>query len=166
MSRSKGFTLIELLVVIAVIGLLASIVLVSINNARTKARDTRRLEEIRKLQLAIEMYYSDYGSYPSRHTDSNNASWQSNLGGDLASYLNPLPIDPVNTGNLIYRYDGGETDDYPGYGLMIQLEHADNYHLVAEDEGWTAYANTSDGRYYEIGSEPSYDSPAVNWWND
>ena len=64
MTKQKGFTLIELLVVIAIIGLLASIVMVSLNSARVKARDAKRAAEIKQLALAIEMYYDTNGGFP------------------------------------------------------------------------------------------------------
>ncbi len=61
---SKGFTLIELLIVIAIIGLLATIVLVSLNSARSKARNTKRVSDLRQVQLGAEIYYDKNGDYP------------------------------------------------------------------------------------------------------
>ena len=58
-KNKKGFTLIELLVVIAIIGLLASIVLVSMGPARKKARDTRRMADLRQVSSGMEMCYDD-----------------------------------------------------------------------------------------------------------
>ena len=58
-SRRGGFTLIELLVVIAIIGILASIVLASLNSARQKSRDARRIADIKQIQLALELYFED-----------------------------------------------------------------------------------------------------------
>ena len=64
LQKSTGFTLIELLVVIAIIGILAAVVLVSLNSARQKSRDAKRLADIRQIQTALELYYNDNSGYP------------------------------------------------------------------------------------------------------
>lgn len=63
-KNKKGFTLIELLVVIAIIGILASVVLASLNSARRKSRDARRIADIKQLQLALELYFDATRAYP------------------------------------------------------------------------------------------------------
>jgi prepilin-type N-terminal cleavage/methylation domain-containing protein len=55
-KSNQGFTLIELMVVIAIIGLLASTVLASLSNTRTRARDASRLVEAREVMKALELY--------------------------------------------------------------------------------------------------------------
>ena len=60
----RGFTLIELLVVIAIIGILSSVVLASLNSARQKGRDARRVSDVKQLQLALELFYDANQSYP------------------------------------------------------------------------------------------------------
>lgn len=61
--KKKGFTLIELLVVIAIIGLLATLAVISFTNAQTKARDAKRVSDMKQLQTALESYGSQAGSY-------------------------------------------------------------------------------------------------------
>lgn len=63
-TKQKGFTLIELLVVIAIIGLLASVVLLSLNSARQKSRDAKRLADVRQVASALELYFNDCQAYP------------------------------------------------------------------------------------------------------
>lgn len=105
---TKGFTLIELLVVIAIIGILASVVLASLNTARAKSRDAIRAQTLVQLRSALESYYADNGSYPSTngaYTSSMNvgcvstvtvqtANW---IPGLAPTYIPTLPVDPRYT---------------------------------------------------------------------
>jgi prepilin-type N-terminal cleavage/methylation domain-containing protein len=106
MGRTRGFTLIELLVVIAIIGMLSSVVLASLNEARAKSRDSSRLQAIRQVQLALELYYDQNGEYPTacggltlawRGAGSNFGSCTTDYIEGLApDFIPVLPIDPVN----------------------------------------------------------------------
>jgi prepilin-type N-terminal cleavage/methylation domain-containing protein len=54
-GKSKGFTLIELLVVIAIIGILSSVVLASLNSARAKGRDSRRVSDLKQIANQVAL---------------------------------------------------------------------------------------------------------------
>ena len=85
-TNQKGFTLIELLVVIAIIGILASIVLVSLNDARNKGYDTEIKSEISQIKNAMEICYDD-----------NNGEY--GLACDTAAELGTTAITPPGCSN-------------------------------------------------------------------
>lgn len=97
--KSKGFTLIELLVVISIIGILSSIVLVSMGGARAKARDARRQSDMRQIGSACELYMTDNEQYPT-YAGYGNATA---TGAGIGTYMPPsaMPEDP---GSGIYHW--------------------------------------------------------------
>jgi prepilin-type N-terminal cleavage/methylation domain-containing protein len=90
---TRGFTLIELLVVIAIIGILSSVVLASLNSARQKSRDARRISDIKQIQLALELYFDS--ASPNEYPDAL---------ADLITggYLAQEPTDPSTGSNYVY----------------------------------------------------------------
>lgn len=112
--RNIGFTLIELLVVISIISLLSSIVFTTVNSARVKTRDARRLADVRQLVTVLQFYYDDNGSFPSTagcrdgycclgHGDAGTCWFRGQFNGSTAldnalspRYISKIPDDPLN----------------------------------------------------------------------
>jgi prepilin-type N-terminal cleavage/methylation domain-containing protein len=76
-SQKKAFTLIELLVVVAIIGILGSLAAISLQSARSRARDAKRVSDIKQIQIALELYYNDYNEYPA--SIANSISYGDNI---------------------------------------------------------------------------------------
>lgn len=138
LSSSKGFTLIELLVVIAIIGILATIVTVSLNTARSKARDARRVSDIRQVQLALQMYYDAIGSYPAA------------LSTMVPTYISVAPVDP--DGTSAYQYCVSSTKGYHLGSKATGLENTGG--PLASDADVTSDGCTSSSF---SGTDPVYD---------
>ena len=120
-SNKKGFTLIELLVVVAIVSLLSSVIFASLNSARAKARDARRASDMKQLQIAFELYYDINGQYPSE-LPSLVVSSMNTGGADITPYINPIPADPVYTGNNGYRYRISNVNGRQSYSMLVHLE--------------------------------------------
>lgn len=108
-KNQKGFTLIELLVVIAIIGLLASVVLLALNSARSKSRDAKRLADVRQLVSALELYYNDENSYPATLPSLVDLNYI----GDIPTVPTPADGDCTSTqNNYIYTPTGTPATTY------------------------------------------------------
>lgn len=93
-QNKKGFTLIELLVVIAIIGLLSTMSVLALNQARARARDAKRISDVKQIQTALELYYNEEGQYPADALVAPGLSIQSTAGN---VYLASVPTPPTPT---------------------------------------------------------------------
>jgi len=90
-NPSAAFTLVELLIVISIIGIMSSVVISSTTVSRIKARDVRRITDLKEIELALALYYDVNRSYPASLND---------LVSD--KYLPVIPSDP--TPSKSYEY--------------------------------------------------------------
>jgi len=131
-QNKRGFTLIELLVVVAILGLLATIVAVSLTSARARARDARRVSDVRQIELALELYYAAHLQYPTATgTDSIAA-----LATEGFLNMSAFPTDPTSGNPYCYAVgtDGdlvaGKQRQY--YHIGAKLENSDSDMLTQD----------------------------------
>ena len=144
----RGFTLIELLVVIAIIGILSSVVLVSLNTARAKGRDARRISDIKQIQLALELYYDAHSNYPLAAENTTLSSGNDN-------FISSVPKDPSTS--AAYSYAALTSGDAcASYHLGANLETTNSVLDSDADASAGSVCPSSgadfDGRYATCGS--------------
>ncbi|MBI4812221.1 prepilin-type N-terminal cleavage/methylation domain-containing protein [Candidatus Falkowbacteria bacterium] len=112
-SRQAGFTLIELLVVIAIIGLLSTLAVVALNNARQKSRDAKRVSDIKQIQTALELYFNDENGYPANITAGSPITGP-NSGVTYMAIVptNPSPQTDGNCPTGGYTYSQADSSTY------------------------------------------------------
>lgn len=94
-NKKKGFTLIELLVVIAIISIIAVLGMVSLGNARMKARDAKRVADVKQVQVALEMFYDSNNRYPTAEEWDSGTIVATTSSGETVYYLTSIPEAPM-----------------------------------------------------------------------
>jgi prepilin-type N-terminal cleavage/methylation domain-containing protein len=124
--KLRGFTLIELLVVIAIIGLLATIVLLSLNSARSKGNDTRIISDVRQLRVQLETDYTGNGGYMASFTGANSLLTTGNY--------STLTADITKTGSA---FNVVGTSPYAAYALYGRLLSNPSLYYCMDSAGKT-----------------------------
>jgi len=120
-SKKKSLAIIIFVVLmgIATIGLLSTLAVVSLNNARMKSRDAKRISDIKQIQTALELYYWDTDAYPKGVTmvlggDEAKVLISSGFnfstyGNEGVVYFGSVPINPT-PGGIDYIYTAYNED--------------------------------------------------------
>jgi prepilin-type N-terminal cleavage/methylation domain-containing protein len=147
----RGFTLVELLIVVTIISILTSVVLASLTEARTRAQDTKRKEDLHNIFVALQLYQTVNGYLPSTSSygESNGGSWDYSSQGGFLTFLStsnimPLvPVDPINSGTGDVLFTGsGHAYAYYCYSdgtvsLAAKLSNGTNFWKLNRAPGFT-----------------------------
>ncbi len=139
-EKGRGFTLIELLIAITIIATISAVGFVSYSRSQVVARDAKRKQDLRAIQIAMEVYRAKNGLFPNsapsaKSVLSNDSSVPSNwdnlfkvsVSDPAANYINKMPTDPINStsGSTLYVYGYNSTDG-TNYTLCARLENTND----------------------------------------
>jgi len=137
-KKGGGFSIIELLIVIIIIGILATLVIVTRNGIRQKDRDTERKKDVDAIQIQLEAYFAQNGEYPTLANLNNVGNWRTtnmksldaNALKDPSGTAQTLVATPA-TDSYAYAISPANCDnvgiDCTGYTLTATLEAGGTY---------------------------------------
>ncbi len=173
--KSRGFTLIELLVVIAIIGILATVVLASLNSARESAAVKTTAAQARELEKAIAGYHADTGQLPPAcfenctvdplRTNPGVQGWAGPyLGKDLLTFQHPwgghlsigsgldLDSDGRADAYIMWNDDAPQTDANDNSG-PVPLSIMEDIDTVLDDGNLSTGQVAGNGAYFTATNE-------------
>lgn len=142
--NKKGFTLVELLVVIVIIGLLSTLAIVALNSARAKARDAKRVSDVKQIQTALELFFNEHNGYPEQTTGialggasydhlcsgsataTNNNFVANECATDAVTLMALVPASPTPPSTSAYTYTSSNTSGTyeEDYTITFSLEES------------------------------------------
>jgi len=134
-----GFTLIEMLIVVAIIAILSGVVLAGVSNFQSRARDTRRIGDLKNIQSYLELYFNKCNHYPGITDPNNNAGCTASL-SDWGSLVTAM----TTTSGVTSKFPQPQVTAYPycygvsSNGLLYAVEAVlenDNAILHGSDQG-------------------------------
>lgn len=135
-----GFTIIELLVVVAIIGLLSSIISFAVGQSRLRARDTKRVTDMKQIKSGLDLYFTSGSGYP------DTVTWSAAEGTQLACGETTVLTVPRDPSFPVYAYGytasgssqtGCGTTVRAAYQIRFFIENRSGYYRMNEDGNLT-----------------------------
>lgn len=161
-GNKKGFTLVELLVTISIIGLLSTLSVVSLNNARGKARDARRMYDLSTVRTALELYRFDNND----RVPQLGVTWQDTFAnfsqGDNIYLPSGVPFDPDQTRTVLGW--GGIAEPEKSYTYCVDEER--NFYLLRAQLEADPKVGTTKGEVISYGENQCVNAGGLTSGND
>lgn len=143
----RGFTLIELLLVVSLIGLLASIILTSLTNARAKARDAQRIGNLKQIANAISLY-----------ADQNTSmSGCASLHSDILTCTGPFTVSNIKDPTYVDSTHPGACGTNPSGVCQFSISKPNGTIGAPATQNWVVctYLESGTGQPLSISSATS-----------
>ncbi|MCD4831164.1 MAG: type II secretion system GspH family protein [Anaerohalosphaeraceae bacterium] len=115
-KHDKAFTFVELLIVVTILGILAAVVLPTLQDSTQKAKEAAAKDNLRILRNAIELYANDHDGIPPGYINDNTSSTPSYMAferqmTELEQRLSAVPENPLN--NITVMKVLANSDSFP-----------------------------------------------------